>query len=189
MDALRGVLRACEGATRLIGRPFRAPLRKSAGSWRVSGELLATSVLHPPTVTTRAKQAKPDNVGATSHASLFEVSSSDPSLDDRTASRTDDERGLAPGRAAPLPTADHEDRPDRASRPTSRDLLARPGALLTRSHLRALGLERRAVDAIFRALPIVAIPGYSRPMIRVEDYLALIEQNTYGDDRVRSCRA
>jgi hypothetical protein len=49
------------------------------------------------------------------------------------------------------------------------DLLETPGALLTRSHLRELGLERRAVDAVFRALPVVALPGYSRPLIRAAD--------------------
>jgi hypothetical protein len=65
-------------------------------------------------------------------------------------------------------------------------LLETPGALLTRSHLRELGLERRAVDAIFRALPVVALPGYSRPMIRVHDYLELMDAYTYRDDRVRS---
>ena len=65
------------------------------------------------------------------------------------------------------------------------ELLKTPGALLTRSHLRGLGLERRAVDAVFRALPVVALPGYSRPMVRVEDYVELIECNTYRDDRVR----
>jgi hypothetical protein len=47
------------------------------------------------------------------------------------------------------------------------------------------GLERRAVDAVFRACPVVAIPGYSRPLIRAEDYLAFIERCTYADDRVR----
>jgi hypothetical protein len=65
------------------------------------------------------------------------------------------------------------------------ELLRTPGALLTRSHLRGLGLERRAVDAIFRALPVVALPGYSRPMVRAEHYVQLIERNTYRDDRVR----
>jgi hypothetical protein len=69
------------------------------------------------------------------------------------------------------------------------DLLTTQGALLTRSHLRELGLERRAVDAVFRALPVVALPGYSRPMIRVDEYLALIEQHTYRDDRVRPAHA
>ena len=64
-------------------------------------------------------------------------------------------------------------------------LLEMPDALLTRSHLRALGLERRAVDAVFRALPVVALPGYSRPMIRVCDYAELIAKSTYRGDRVR----
>jgi hypothetical protein len=66
------------------------------------------------------------------------------------------------------------------------ELLANPDALLTRTHLRELGLERRAVDAVFRACPIVALPGYSRPLIRVRDYLTLLEVSTYdGLTRVR----
>lgn len=71
-------------------------------------------------------------------------------------------------------------------RPAASELLATPGALLTRSHLRELGLERRAIDAVYRALPVVALPGYTRPMVRVEDYLELVEQSTYRDDRVRA---
>ena len=65
--------------------------------------------------------------------------------------------------------------------------LANPEAFLSRSDLRDLGLERRAVDAVFRACPVVAIPGYSRPLIRVADYVALLEQHTYRGDRVRPC--
>jgi hypothetical protein len=57
-----------------------------------------------------------------------------------------------------------------SARPSPAELLERPGSLLTRSDLRELGLERRAVDAVFRALP---------PLIRVEDYLALIAERTY----------
>jgi len=72
-------------------------------------------------------------------------------------------------------------------RPSLAILLETPGALLTRTHLRQLGLERRAVDAVFRTLPVVELPGYSRPMIRAEQYLALVEQHTYRDDRVRPC--
>ncbi len=68
---------------------------------------------------------------------------------------------------------------------TAHELLATPDALLTRTHLRELGLERRAVDAVFRALPVVFLPGYSRPLIRADHYLALVEQHTYRDDRVR----
>src|SRR5881409_3427161 len=64
-------------------------------------------------------------------------------------------------------------------------LLELPDALLTNSHLRALGLERRAVDAVFRALPVVALPGYSRPLIRARDYLELVAASTYRGDRVR----
>jgi len=68
-------------------------------------------------------------------------------------------------------------------------LLTTEGALLTRSHLRELGLERRAIDAVFRALPVVALPGYSRPLIRAAEYLALVEKHTYRDDRVRPTHA
>ena len=72
--------------------------------------------------------------------------------------------------------------------PSAAELLGTPEALLTRSHLRELGLERRAVDAVFRSCPIVQLPGYSRPLVRVADYLALLEAATYYDrigDRVR----
>ena len=72
---------------------------------------------------------------------------------------------------------------------SARDLLETPGALLTRTHLRELGLERRAVDAVFRALPVVALPGYSRPLIRADEYRELVEKFTYRDDRVRPTSA
>src|SRR6058998_2359059 len=78
----------------------------------------------------------------------------------------------------PAPAAPRHDQ-------SARELLETPGALLTRTHLRELGLERRAVDAVFRALPVVALPGYSRPMIRAEQYLELVKCNTFNDDRVR----
>lgn len=70
-------------------------------------------------------------------------------------------------------------------KPSASELLATPGALLIRTHLRELGLERRAVDAVFRALPVVVLPGYLRPMIRVEDYQSLIERSSFDNDRVR----
>ncbi len=56
---------------------------------------------------------------------------------------------------------------------------------LTRTDLACLGLERRAVDAVFRACPVVKLPGYSRPLIRTEDYRAFIEAHTYRGDTVR----
>jgi hypothetical protein len=47
-------------------------------------------------------------------------------------------------------------------------------------------LERRAVDAVFRELDVVVLPGYSRPLVRAEDYRALLERCTYADARVRT---
>lgn len=70
-------------------------------------------------------------------------------------------------------------------RPRASEILRTPGGLLTRSDLRGLGLERRAIDAVFRELDIVVLPGYSRAMVRSEDYLALLERSTYGKNRVR----
>lgn len=63
--------------------------------------------------------------------------------------------------------------------------LLTPDAFLSRGDLAKLGLERRAVDAVFRACPVVVLPGYSRPLIRVADYRALVETCTYTGDRVR----
>ncbi len=68
---------------------------------------------------------------------------------------------------------------------TASDRLGMPNAVLSRGDLAALGWSRRAVDAIFRGCPVVVPPGYSRPAIRVADYLALIEDSTYRGDRVR----
>jgi hypothetical protein len=73
-------------------------------------------------------------------------------------------------------------------RPTVQQRLAMPDAVLSRVDLRDLGYPRRAVDAVFRECPIVVLPGYSRPVIRVADYLAFLEGHTYCDrcgDRVR----
>ena len=72
--------------------------------------------------------------------------------------------------------------------PSPADRLDNPDAFLSRSDLRELGLERRAVDAVFRACPVVVFPGYSRPLVRVSDYRALVDQSTYSGDRVRPCR-
>ncbi len=69
--------------------------------------------------------------------------------------------------------------------PTPAMRLERPDAFLSRSDLRELGLERRAVDAVFRELDVVVLPGYSRPLIRVGDYRALVERCTYSKDQVR----
>ena len=67
---------------------------------------------------------------------------------------------------------------------SARHLLHQPDALLTRTPLRELGLER-AIDAVFRALPIVSLPGYGRPLIRASDYIELIQRQSFDGDRVR----
>jgi hypothetical protein len=73
-----------------------------------------------------------------------------------------------------------------SERPSAAELLDQGTGLLSRSHLRELGLERRAADAVFRACSVVFLPGYSRGLIRVEDYLDLLEERTFRSDRVRS---
>jgi hypothetical protein len=65
------------------------------------------------------------------------------------------------------------------------DRLSNPAAFLTRTDLRELGLERRAVDAVFRHANTIVLPGYSRPMIQVSDYLDFLERHRYSPDRVR----
>jgi hypothetical protein len=70
-------------------------------------------------------------------------------------------------------------------RPSPANRLGVPNAVLSRTDLAQLGYERRAVDAIFRACPVVSLPGYSRPLIRVEDFECLLEEHTYRGDRVR----
>jgi hypothetical protein len=72
--------------------------------------------------------------------------------------------------------------------PTAVELLDQGVGFLTRSRLRELGLGRRAVDAVFRNVPNVIIPGYSYPVIRVEDFLRYMEGWTYRDDRVYPSR-
>ena len=63
-------------------------------------------------------------------------------------------------------------------RPSAEKILATEGGLLYRGDLRALGLERRAVDAVFNTLPNILLPGYSRPLIKADDYRAYIAAAT-----------
>ncbi len=72
-----------------------------------------------------------------------------------------------------------------SARPPAAARLENPAAVLSRTDLRELGYERRAVDAIFRALPVLYFEGYARPLVRVADYLELVERSTYSGDRVR----
>jgi hypothetical protein len=75
-----------------------------------------------------------------------------------------------------------------SERPTAAERVRTPEALLSRSDLRELGLERRAIDAVFANCPIIQLPDYKRPLVRVSDYLAFLDGHTYCDrcgDRVR----
>jgi hypothetical protein len=59
--------------------------------------------------------------------------------------------------------------------------------LVDRKQLAAeTGLGRAAIDAVFRALPVVVIPGVRKVHVRREDVAALLEANTFHGDRVRS---
>lgn len=56
-------------------------------------------------------------------------------------------------------------------------------ALLDRKRLaEEMGVPRSVVDAVFRAVPVVALPGLRKPMVRRADVLELIEQSTWCDD-------
>ena len=72
-----------------------------------------------------------------------------------------------------------------STRPKPAERLDNADAFLSRPDLRELGLERRAVDAVFRGCAVIALPGYSRPLIRVADYLAFVSEHTYRGDKVR----
>jgi hypothetical protein len=71
------------------------------------------------------------------------------------------------------------------TRPSPAARLDNPDAVLSRTDLRQLGYERRAVDAIFRGCDVVSVPGYSRPLIRVAYFRAFLAEHTFNGDRVR----
>jgi hypothetical protein len=73
-----------------------------------------------------------------------------------------------------------------SDRPCAAARLENSDAVLNRSDLRELGYERRAVDAIFAGCPVIALPGYARPLLRVADFQIFLDEHTYnGRDRVR----
>ena len=67
--------------------------------------------------------------------------------------------------------------------------LSNPEAVFSTTDLRKLGWSRRGVDAILRGCPVVALPGFSRPVVKVADYLLFVDENTYRGDRVRPAQA
>jgi hypothetical protein len=72
-----------------------------------------------------------------------------------------------------------------SERPTAPELLATEGALLDRRAVAELGLQRRSIDAVFKALPVVAFPGVRRVYVRADDFRRYLDDHTYADDRVR----
>lgn len=69
--------------------------------------------------------------------------------------------------------------------PSPGERVSNADAFLSRTDLRELGLARRQVDAVFRALPVIVFPETRRPLVRVRDYLELLERSTYDGERVR----
>lgn len=59
-------------------------------------------------------------------------------------------------------------------------------ALVDRKQLAAeTGLSRAAVDAVFRSVPVVCLPGLRKTFVRRDDVERLIADSTYGAGRVR----
>lgn len=55
--------------------------------------------------------------------------------------------------------------------------------LLDRKRLaEEMGVPRSVVDAVFRSLPVVVLPGLRKPMVRRADVLELIAASTFVDD-------
>jgi hypothetical protein len=71
------------------------------------------------------------------------------------------------------------------TKPTAAEPLERPGSLLTTSDLAELGLPRRAIESVLRSCPVVYLPGYRRPLVRVEDYNELVERSVDTGNQVR----
>jgi hypothetical protein len=82
----------------------------------------------------------------------------------------------------------HAEQDSRGARrkPLAAELLEGRVGYFNRGHLGDLGLGRRQVDAVFQTLDVIVFPGTRRPLIRVADYLKLVEESTYGTGRVRS---
>ena len=72
-----------------------------------------------------------------------------------------------------------------SERPTARELLEQ-GGYMTTSDLAELGLPRRAIDALLRAVPTIHLEGYSRTLVDARDVSAHLEARTFDDDRVRT---
>lgn len=56
-----------------------------------------------------------------------------------------------------------------SARPSAAELLATLGALVGVEHLRALGLDERAIDRVLFGLPEITFPGVERVYFAAED--------------------
>jgi hypothetical protein len=75
-----------------------------------------------------------------------------------------------------------------SNRRSAIELLEQGTGLLDSTHLRELGLSQRAIEAVWRNVPVVELPDFGRPLVQVEAYVALVSRNTFCDrcgDRVR----
>ena len=78
-----------------------------------------------------------------------------------------------------------------SERPSAAELLEQGVGVLDSTHLVELGWSQRGIEALWRDCPVLQLPGFARPLIRVEAYLAFLDGNTYCDrcgDRVRPSR-
>jgi len=65
------------------------------------------------------------------------------------------------------------------------DRLGTPHAVFSRTDLSSSVTDAAPSTRSFGRAPVVAIPGYSRPLIRVEEFERFLEEHTYRGDRVR----
>jgi hypothetical protein len=77
----------------------------------------------------------------------------------------------------------------RARPNAAHERLERREGLLSKADLERLGLPRRAVDAVFRALPNVEFPGFSRAFVHAKDFSSYLDEHTYdGRSKVKPSR-
>ena len=76
-------------------------------------------------------------------------------------------------------------------RPSAIELMELGTGFFDSGHFRELGLSEKAIAAVWKDCPVFQPPSFARPLVRVEDFLAFVEANSYDDrlgDRVRPSR-
>ena len=72
-----------------------------------------------------------------------------------------------------------------SERPSPAELLEVSRLPVHHDDLAALGLPRKAIEAVLRSVEPVYLPGYRRPLVSREDYLELLERSQHRGDRAR----